>query len=80
MINAHRHLEQPRTTGLPVHGVRKALTALWVLLLGLVAYAAGTTLLGWVVMATLAVAPMALARLWTSPVPTMSERIQEAVR
>ncbi len=52
--------------------LRMSLTVLWVLLLGVV-----------FVVATVALAPAALIRLWTSPVSTKSERIrkvQKAVR
>lgn len=60
--------------------VRTSLTTLWVLTLGIVSYAVGTTLLGWVVVAALAVAPTLLTRLWARPAPTMSDRIQGVAR
>ncbi len=61
---------------------KATLTALWVLSIGWLGYATGTTsVAGWMVLAALAVTPpMIVRRFWRVPAPTMSESIQEALR
>jgi hypothetical protein len=60
--------------------LKAALTFTWVVLLGTAGYAAGISPAGWATLAVLGVMPIALARLWVTPAPTMSEQIQKALR
>jgi hypothetical protein len=62
--------------------VKPALMAAWVVAVGALGYASGTTSFpGWAIVAVLALAPPAvIVRLWSTPVPSMSERIREVLR
>ncbi len=63
-----------------IQNMKAFLTMTWALLLGTAGYTVGTTAAGWVFLAVLGTVPMALMHVWRRPVPTMSERIQEALR
>lgn len=56
--------------------------AAWILSMGVVGYAAGTTsVAGWTVLVALALTPpVVLTRLWRAPAQTMSESIREVLR
>jgi hypothetical protein len=62
--------------------VKPALMAAWVLAVGALGYASGTTSFpGWTVVAVLSLVPPAvMVRLWSAPSPSMSETIREALR
>lgn len=62
--------------------VKVVLMAAWVLAVGALGYASGTTsLAGWAVVAMLSVVPpVVMLRLWRPPSPTMSETIRDVLR
>ena len=62
--------------------MKATLAVVWMLCIGVIAYAAGMTSLGgWTVLVVLALAPAAvMMRFWRVPARTMSESIQDALR
>jgi hypothetical protein len=72
----------PYTESMNTEYVKPALMAAWVVAVGALGYASGTTSFpGWAVVAVLALAPPAvMVRLWSVPAPSMSESIREVLR
>jgi hypothetical protein len=62
--------------------VKPALIAAWVVAIGALGYASGTTSFpGWAVVTALSLVPPAvMVRLWSAPSPSMSESIREVLR
>jgi hypothetical protein len=62
--------------------VKPAVMAAWVVTVGALGYASGTTsFLGWAAVAVLSLVPPAvMVRLWSAPSPSMSESIREVLR
>ena len=62
--------------------MKAALMGSWMLAIGTVGYVSGaTSSTAWLALAILSLAaPTVLARLWTAPVPTMSESIRDVLR
>jgi hypothetical protein len=62
--------------------VKPALMVAWVIAVGALGYASGTTSFpGWTVVAVLSLVPPAvMVRLWSAPSPSMSETIRDTLR
>jgi hypothetical protein len=62
--------------------VKMALMAAWVLAIGTLGYVSGTTSLAmWTVLALVSLLPpVVMARLWSTPDPSMSETIRKELR
>jgi hypothetical protein len=62
--------------------LKVALMAAWVLAVGALGYASGTTsIAGWTLVAALSLVPPAvMARLWSAPAASMSESIRDVLR
>src|SRR4051812_33925263 len=72
----------PYTQSMKTEYVKPALMAAWVVAVGALGYASGTTSFpGWAVVAALSLGPpAAMVRLWRGPSPSMSESIREVLR
>src|SRR3954453_11299783 len=72
----------PYTQSMKTEYVKPTLMAAWVVAVGALGYASGTTSFpGWAVVAVLSlVPPAAMVRLWRGPSPSMSESIREVLR
>ena len=62
--------------------LKAALIGVWILTVGVLGYVAGaTSLVGWTVLAAMALTPpVVMMRLWSAPSPSMSETIREVLR
>jgi hypothetical protein len=72
----------PYTQSMKTEYVKPALMAAWVVAVGALGYASGTSsFAGWAIVAALSLVPPAImVRLWRVPSPSMSESIREVLR
>jgi hypothetical protein len=73
---------RPYAQNMQTDYVKAALLAAWILSVGALGYASGTTsFAGWTLVAVLLVVPPAfMVRLWSALSPTMSETIRQELR